>query len=67
MYVVLDDQSNVSLSRTAFFDVYKVQETAEPYVLKTCAGVVSTMGSCACGYVVKPHNGAVSIPPSNSD
>lgn len=61
MYVILNEQSNVSLAKTAFFDVFEIKGAAEPYVLKTCAGVVTTKGRRAHGYVVESLDGNVSI------
>lgn len=44
MYVMLDDQSNISLARSEFFDMFKVNGKAEPYTLQTCSGVGLTSG-----------------------
>lgn len=37
MFVILDDQSNLSLSKFAFFDVFNIQGIV--YTLKTCSGI----------------------------
>ncbi|KAJ8346862.1 hypothetical protein SKAU_G00282630 [Synaphobranchus kaupii] len=42
MYAIVDDQSNLSLAKTEFFDMFDIQSTIEPYTLKTCAGVAET-------------------------
>ncbi|KAL4009138.1 hypothetical protein ACER0C_002990 [Sarotherodon galilaeus] len=39
MYAILDDQSNRSLARSQFFDVFQIQGESRPYMLKTCAGL----------------------------
>ena len=62
MYAILDDQSNVSLARTEFFDVFNVQGMPAPYVLRTCAGVVDVSGKRAQGFIVESLDGKTSIP-----
>lgn len=61
MYVILDDQSNVSLAKTEFFDAFKIQGPSIPYILTTCARVVNVSGRRAHGYVVEPLTGEFSI------
>ena len=56
-YVMLDDQSNVSLARSAFFDMFDVQSEASPYTLKTCSGITDTVGRRASGFMVESANG----------
>lgn len=53
MYAILDEQSNVSLVRAEFFDMFNVDNTPEPYTLKTCAGVMETPGRRAHGFIVE--------------
>lgn len=62
MYVILDDQSNVSLARTEFFDAFDITGPSVPYILTTCAGVINMTGRRAHGYVVEPLAGEISIP-----
>lgn len=40
MCVMLDDQSNLSLARSALFDMFNIQGNVSPYTLKTCSGIV---------------------------
>lgn len=54
MYAMLDDQSNRSLARSDFFDLFGVFDTEAPYSLKTCAGVVETCGRRADGFCIAP-------------
>ena len=61
MYVMLDDQSNVSLAKTEFFDAFNIQGPSIPYILTTCAGVVNVSGRRAHGCVVEPLTGEISI------
>ncbi|KAK0152819.1 hypothetical protein N1851_005645 [Merluccius polli] len=44
LYAILDDQSNCSLVRSEFFDLFNIKAHNSPYSLKTCAGVVETAG-----------------------
>ncbi|XP_064461872.1 uncharacterized protein LOC135372079 [Ornithodoros turicata] len=53
MYAVLDDQSNRSLARPSFFDMFNVHGDDSPYTLKTCAGIIETTGRRANGVVVE--------------
>lgn len=61
MYVILDDQSNVSLAKTEFFDAFRIQGPRIPYILTTCAGVVKVTGRRAHGFMVEPLTGELSI------
>lgn len=54
MYVILDDQSNVSLAKTEFFDAFQT-------FLTTCVGVVNVTGRRAHGYMVEQLTGELSI------
>lgn len=38
VYAILDDQSNVSLARSPFFDMFNLNGEAIPYTMKTCSG-----------------------------
>jgi hypothetical protein len=44
MYVMLDDQSNRSLARSAFFDLFKVNSRPEEYIMSSCSGKMTTSG-----------------------
>ena len=56
-----DEHSNVSLAKTAFLDVFEIKGATEPYLLKTCARIVTTRERRAHGYVVESLDGNVSI------
>ncbi|XP_057701888.1 uncharacterized protein LOC130921697 isoform X2 [Corythoichthys intestinalis] len=58
---MLDDQSNSSLARSAFFDMFNVQGTIFPYTMRTCAGLSETQGRKADGFVVEDVDGKVSM------
>lgn len=62
MYAIIDDQSNLSLAKTEFFDMFNIQGTVEPYTLKTCAGIKETSGRRACGYTVESAEGKLNFP-----
>ncbi|XP_028304259.1 uncharacterized protein LOC114464360 isoform X2 [Gouania willdenowi] len=61
MYVMLDDQSNSSLARSAFFDMFNVQGGILPYTMRTCAGISDTRGRRANDFVIENVNGKVSM------
>ncbi|XP_060083636.1 uncharacterized protein LOC132562879 [Ylistrum balloti] len=62
MYAILDDQSNRTLCRPAFFDVMNVSgETTERYTLVSCAGDLPTQGRCAHGFSVSSLDGEFSL------
>lgn len=37
-YAILDDQSNRSLVKSAFFELFKIESTLYSYYLKMCSG-----------------------------
>ncbi|TKS65471.1 hypothetical protein D9C73_028149 [Collichthys lucidus] len=61
MYAILDDQSNVSLARSSFFDIFNLHGEALPYTIKTCSGTVNTQGRRAHGFAIEGINRKVSI------
>jgi hypothetical protein len=61
MYAILDKQSNQSLARSEFFNIYKFKGSSSPYTLKTCAGLAETAGRRAHGYVVESVNEKMSL------
>lgn len=62
IYAILDDQSNLSLAKTEFFEMFGIQGITTPYTLKTCAGTTETKGRRAYGYVIESVDGKTSIP-----
>ncbi len=61
LYAILDDQSNRSLARPEFFDLFKVKGPSSPYSLKTCAGVIETTGRRASDYHIESLDGQVCL------
>ncbi|XP_060745195.1 uncharacterized protein LOC132858752 [Tachysurus vachellii] len=59
MYAILDDQSNRSLARSEFFDLFGITECSVAYTLKTCAGTVETEGRQARGFQVESFDGSI--------
>ncbi|XP_064469540.1 uncharacterized protein LOC135384259 [Ornithodoros turicata] len=62
MYAVIDDQSNKSLARPEFFECFNIHGCEYPYTLRTCAGVVETLGRRATGYVVEGIDSGTRLP-----
>ena len=62
MYAILDDQSNRSLARSGFFKLFNITGDAQPYTLKTCAGLKQMAGRRACGFMVESVDEKISLP-----
>lgn len=62
IYAIIDEQSNRSLARSEFFDMFNVQGTCALYTLKTCAGVVEATGRRAHGFIIESADDEVSFP-----
>ncbi|XP_073810196.1 uncharacterized protein [Danio rerio] len=65
IYAVLDEQSNRSLVKSQFFDLFNIDSSSSPYTLKTCSGIVSTAGRKITGFSVESLDGktVVALPP----
>lgn len=61
LYAVMDEQSNRSLVRSQFFDMFNDQSPSAPYTLRTCARVKQSAGRRASGYEVESLDGAIRI------
>ena len=61
LYAILDDQSNRSLARSEFFDLFGVEGTDAPYTLQTCAGLTEISGRRATSFIAQPLDGSLSI------
>lgn len=61
MYAMLDDQSNKSLVRSQFFEVFKIKVNTCPHMLLTCAGLSTTSGSRATGFQIEAANGGMTL------
>ncbi|XP_057699488.1 collagen alpha-1(XI) chain-like isoform X2 [Corythoichthys intestinalis] len=65
MYAILDDQSNRSLVRSDFFELFQIKSQRFPYRLRTCAGPVETSGRKAEGFQMESLDEKIvlSLPP----
>jgi hypothetical protein len=61
MYVMLDDQSNRSLARSAFFDLFKVNSRPEEYIMSSCSGKMTTSGRRASEFVIESCSGELTL------
>ncbi|XP_030613054.1 uncharacterized protein LOC115799898 [Archocentrus centrarchus] len=61
-YVILDDQSNRSLARPEFFELFNIKNEPLAYNLRTCSGVVETWGKIAEGFEIESLDRSVVIP-----
>ncbi|XP_038071932.1 uncharacterized protein LOC119740640 [Patiria miniata] len=65
VYVMLDDQSNHSLARSTFFNIFGICGDISPYILRTCSGTTGAQGRRASGFTIQSVDGEVqlSLPP----
>ena len=61
-YMILDDQSNRSLARPEFFELFNIKTKPVSYHLRTCSGLVETWGKTAEGFQIESLDGSVVIP-----
>ncbi|KAI4876335.1 hypothetical protein NFI96_002704 [Prochilodus magdalenae] len=61
LYAILDDQSNRSLARSEFFNLFGIKGTGAFYMLRTCAGLTEMSGRRATSFVAQPLDGSLSI------
>ena len=57
MYAIVDDQSNRSLAKSEFFEIFKENGVEMPYSLLSCSGSTMTSGRRANGYIVESLEG----------
>ena len=60
-YAILDDQSNCTLAKSKFFDIFDEQGPEFPYRLACCAGISNTSGRTTGGYTVMSWDGSKDI------
>ena len=61
MYVILDDQSNRSLVRSDFFELFNIKGQPFPYTLKTGSRLVKRSGRKAEGFQAESLDGQTSL------
>lgn len=62
VYAVLDEQSNKSLAKSEFFELFGLEGGTAPYTLKTCSGVIETVGWQANSFIIESLDGKTLIP-----
>lgn len=62
MYAVLDEQSNKSLAKSEFFDLFNIQTSSTPYTLRTCSGKMDTSGRRGTNFILESVNGKLHLP-----
>nr|XP_055029189.1 uncharacterized protein LOC129418268 [Misgurnus anguillicaudatus] len=62
LYAVMDEQSNQSLARSDFFDIFSVKGDTEVYTLKTCAGIMEVRGRKAKDFIIESIDGHIKVP-----
>ncbi len=60
-YAVLDEQSNKSLARTEFFELFGITQGTAAYTLKTCSRVAETTGRRANNFIMESLDGKTHI------
>ncbi|KAI2661156.1 hypothetical protein H4Q32_030204 [Labeo rohita] len=65
MYAIIDDQSNRSLAKGEFFQIFGIQSNPSLYLLRTCAGSMETAGRKAVGFQIETLDGktCLDLPP----
>ena len=58
-YVILDDQSNQSLARSNFFDMFNDCEPEIQLSLTSCAGLVNVVGRKFSSYCIQPLDASI--------
>ncbi|KAG1927244.1 hypothetical protein F2P79_024382 [Pimephales promelas] len=56
-----DEQSNRSLAKTEFFEIFNVNTDTKIYTLKTCSGVGETKARQADGFILESLDGNTSV------
>ncbi|TKS65719.1 hypothetical protein D9C73_028275 [Collichthys lucidus] len=62
VYAVLDEQSNKSLAKAEFFNLFGVNASPAPYTLKTCSGTSETSGRQASNFMLESMDGGLQLP-----
>lgn len=62
MYAVLGEQSNKSLAKSEFFDLFNIQTNPTPYTLRKCSGKIDTSGRRGTNFTLESVNGRLHLP-----
>nr|XP_022331795.1 uncharacterized protein LOC111129629 [Crassostrea virginica] len=61
MYAIVDEQSNRTLARSEFFDLFDVQNESQPYTLFSCSGRSTCSGRRAHDFVIEATDGSYQL------
>ncbi|XP_028996228.1 uncharacterized protein LOC114849211 isoform X1 [Betta splendens] len=61
MYAVIDEQSNGSLAKSEFFNLFEIEARPTPYTLKTCSGKAQALGRRALNFHIESMDGKLNI------
>ncbi|KAI3356594.1 hypothetical protein L3Q82_017794 [Scortum barcoo] len=61
MYAFLDDQSNRSLVRSEFFQLFDIHGSPGLYLMRTCSGTAEMVGRKAVGFQIEAIDGQVRL------
>ncbi|KAF7642338.1 hypothetical protein LDENG_00259810 [Lucifuga dentata] len=61
VYAVIDDQSNRSLAKSQFFDLFGISGNASSYTLKICSGTVTTVRRKINKFTVESLDGKTKV------
>ncbi|XP_013856435.1 uncharacterized protein LOC106512341 [Austrofundulus limnaeus] len=61
MYAVIDEQSNRSLAKSEFFNLFDIDSSPIPYTLKTCSGKAQASGRRAVNFFIESMDGKVNL------
>ncbi|XP_056016958.1 uncharacterized protein LOC130053620 [Ostrea edulis] len=61
MYAIIDEQSNRTLARSEFFNLFDTHNETQTYTLFSCSGRSICSGRRACGFVIESIDGSYQI------
>lgn len=62
MYAVLDKQSNKSLVKSQFFELFNINTRSDTYKLSTCSGLSDNVDRTAFNFMIESIDGRVKLP-----
>lgn len=65
MYAVLDEQSNKSLAKSQFFELFDIKTHSDTYKLRTCSRLSDNIGRTASNFMIESVDGRVRLPLPN--
>ncbi|XP_056022091.1 uncharacterized protein LOC125651089 [Ostrea edulis] len=61
MYAIIDEQSNRTLARSEFFNLFDTRNETQTYTLFSCSGRSICSGRRACGFVIEAIDGSYQL------